>query len=231
MANCDEAKKFLMDLLDMDMAKIEGKCKTLKKDNLVELIMIMLPLIEKDQLNIMTQTLLEKNDQTLDDKEKSENNSIRYHTPEKETGEKKTHENDIKVCQYYLRGKCKYGRNGKDCKMSHPKVCFKYRKAKNGIEGCKRGKKCHFAHVIFCKRNACDKLKCNTIYHDRIDRNPGKNECSSHSPSPWSNPTKIGSLQQQSYDNGQAFLGILSTLVEKIGWMESCLKRQNIIAS
>ncbi|KAK3880403.1 hypothetical protein Pcinc_015086 [Petrolisthes cinctipes] len=33
----------------------------------------------------------------------------------------------LTVCRFYKKGVCKYGREGKNCPFSHPKVCVKFR--------------------------------------------------------------------------------------------------------
>ena len=63
------------------------------------------------------------------------------------------------ICKYYIMKTCQHGRLGKECKFSHPKICFKF--AKNGDRqgGCKDRRNCKDFHPKLCWESL-DKREC-----------------------------------------------------------------------
>ena len=64
------------------------------------------------------------------------------------------------ICQYYAKGKCRYGMKGTGCDKSHPKPCFKY--LKNGVRpvrGCNKGADCSHFHITLCQTSV-EKSEC-----------------------------------------------------------------------
>ena len=81
---------------------------------------------------------------------------------------KKTDKVDA-VCSHYLKGRCKHGRVGSDCKWNHPKLCFSF--IKNG--SCVKDE-CLFFHPNLCrhskKKEVCPKEEKCRYYHTKICR-------------------------------------------------------------
>ena len=74
-------------------------------------------------------------------------------------------QNEKPVCRYYRQRNCKYGRSGKGCPFSHPKVCMKF--VRHGFDhkiGCNKGRHCNYFHPTMCKlslqKKACPDLSC-----------------------------------------------------------------------
>ena len=74
----------------------------------------------------------------------------------------KANEDDAKICAFYIQFRCKFGRTGKDCKFSHPKICINF--MKNGSKGCDKNESCEFLHPDMCKTslegNKCASKRC-----------------------------------------------------------------------
>ena len=73
------------------------------------------------------------------------------------------------TCRYYIKGLCKHGANGRNCKFNHPKPCTKLLKhGTNGNVGCNKGKECNFFHPKMCStsltKGVCDNRVC-TLKH------------------------------------------------------------------
>ena len=65
-----------------------------------------------------------------------------------------------KTCLFFMKGICKYGIVGKECKYSHPKMCDKL--LKHGTRqphGCNLGKKCTKFHPKMCS-SSITKSEC-----------------------------------------------------------------------
>ena len=56
-----------------------------------------------------------------------------------------------KICNYFKKGKCKYGLKGNGCSYAHPARCTKFIFDGNGQQGCNLGSKCEFLHPIICR--------------------------------------------------------------------------------
>ena len=66
------------------------------------------------------------------------------------------------VCSFYLRRKCKHGRNGEGCKCLHPKLCFSF--MKKGHEGCNKND-CEYLHPKMCnKQQKCPRTDCKFLH-------------------------------------------------------------------
>ncbi|KAK3879806.1 hypothetical protein Pcinc_007111 [Petrolisthes cinctipes] len=56
------------------------------------------------------------------------------------------------VCRFYKKGICKYGRKGKNCPFSHPKVCANFRNhGHDEKNGCRDGYRYKDFHPSMCK--------------------------------------------------------------------------------
>ena len=65
-------------------------------------------------------------------------------------------------CRFFLKGTCKFGLSGKECKFEHPKVCKKF--TQHGTRqprGCKLGQSCKDYHPKMCL-NSLRKGECFT---------------------------------------------------------------------
>ena len=64
-------------------------------------------------------------------------------TPENQANKnERQNSNDKKsktICKYYLQKECRYGRVGKECNFSHPKMCVKFTNNGDKKGGCKKG--------------------------------------------------------------------------------------------
>ena len=69
-------------------------------------------------------------------------------------------------CKFYLQGRCRHGRIGKDCRYVHPPMCHKF--IKDGEKSCKKGSDCKYVHPKLCIRSLntkeCLKVTC-SFYH------------------------------------------------------------------
>ena len=75
----------------------------------------------------------------------------------------------VKICRFYRRGQCKYGKRGRDCKFQHPEACTKYIKYGAGsLQGCTLGKKCGKFHPQICfasgKGRECNRENCRYLH-------------------------------------------------------------------
>ena len=72
----------------------------------------------------------------------------------------------IPNCKFYLQGRCRHGRLGKDCSFVHPPMCHKF--IKNGEKSCNKGSECKYVHPKLCIRSLnikeCLKVTC-SFYH------------------------------------------------------------------
>jgi hypothetical protein len=59
-----------------------------------------------------------------------------------------------KICSFYMRNACRFGRKGEGCQFSHPKQCFQWLKA--GPKGCSKGKDCDYHHTKICSGSLKD---------------------------------------------------------------------------
>ena len=93
-------------------------------------------------------------------------------TPENQANKnERQNSNDKKsktICKYYLQKECRYGRVGKECNFSHPKMCVKFTNNGDKKGGCKKGQTCKDYHPKLCwnslQRNECDRERCR-YYH------------------------------------------------------------------
>ena len=86
-----------------------------------------------------------KNALTLENKRTNEPGKI------KESEEQLTKHNDLPICRFYKKGKCKHGIKGRNCQYYHPKACSKLMKYGNkGPKGCGAGIKCANYHPRMC---------------------------------------------------------------------------------
>ena len=72
------------------------------------------------------------------------------------------------ICKYYARRNCMYGRAGKECNFSHPKVCPAFSKNGERRGGCTKGKGCKDFHPKVCyesmEKKQCSRGNCR-FYH------------------------------------------------------------------
>ena len=52
------------------------------------------------------------------------------------------------TCRFYLQGKCKHSKMGKDCAVKHPPMCFKF--VRRGPRACSKGATCNYIHPKLC---------------------------------------------------------------------------------
>ena len=76
-------------------------------------------------------------------------------------------EKSPKICSFFMKGKCKHGARGKECKFTHPPLCKKYMNYGNkDSRGCKGG--CNKLHPKLCPKSlttkGCDR-NCSYFYH------------------------------------------------------------------
>ena len=64
------------------------------------------------------------------------------------------------TCRFYLQGRCKHGKMGKDCAFKHPPMCFKF--VRRGPSACSKGATCNYIHPKLCN-NALQTGKCYRI--------------------------------------------------------------------
>ena len=64
------------------------------------------------------------------------------------------------ICRFYLQGKCKHGKMGRDCAFKHPPMCFKF--VRKGPRACSKGATCNYIHPKLCN-NALQTGKCYRI--------------------------------------------------------------------
>ena len=73
-------------------------------------------------------------------------------------------EKSDKVCTFYEKGTCKHGRNGKNCKFLHPKMCRKYLTHGNKKRGGCNKNDCPDHHRPMCnsslKSETCFQTSC-----------------------------------------------------------------------
>ena len=88
-----------------------------------------------------------------------------------------------KVCSFYLRGKCKYGRfgtkkvGGKTCPKKHPELCRKFSSYGTIRQfGCNKGRECPYYHRPLCKssvlRHQCYNPDCQNHHLKNTRRAP-----------------------------------------------------------
>ncbi|KAK3875723.1 hypothetical protein Pcinc_019423 [Petrolisthes cinctipes] len=57
-----------------------------------------------------------------------------------------------KICKFYTEHRCRFGKEGKDCKFKHPRICKAYQKyGRNPGKGCSTFKKCGLYHPKICE--------------------------------------------------------------------------------
>ena len=83
-------------------------------------------------------------------------------------------EQSDKVCSFFVKNSCKFGRKGVGCSYSHPKQCFRW--LKSGPKGCEKGRDCEYFHTRLCsgslKDLTCFKESCRHTHLPRTVRNP-----------------------------------------------------------
>lgn len=80
-----------------------------------------------------------------------------------------SHQLKEKVCHFYQKGTCKFGRKGADCPFAHPRACRKLLLHGNkGTKGCKLGTKCTDFHPRMCSnsitRRQCFNERCLLVH-------------------------------------------------------------------
>ena len=165
---------FLSAFKNEDRSGFERKLKHVKKDFLVDVISY---LIKEMDPKLVSSKIGESEDQVGDvfgDGEESQKFQLQSSQSQSQSQYQESGVNDVKtekkICSFYLRGICRHGKKGEECQFHHPKLCFKFRK--NGKDGCQRGRKCKFAHVIFCKKDGCQGKECKFGYH--LDKSSNK---------------------------------------------------------
>ena len=81
-----------------------------------------------------------------------------------------------KTCAHYLKGKCKYGIKGRNCKFDHPKACRKFMKhGTRARVGCQKGRNCLFFHPKMCfdslRKGECFNKMCQLTHVKGTKRN------------------------------------------------------------
>lgn len=81
------------------------------------------------------------------------------------------------VCNFYKKGKCKYGITGKDCRFKHPKICTKLlRHGNKSPKGCNAGTKCNMFHPRMCsssiRKGECFNTNCTFTHVKGTKRDP-----------------------------------------------------------
>ena len=97
------------------------------------------------------------------------------------TTNKANDSDDIPVCNFYKKGKCKHGIKGKNCRFKHPKMCTKLLKHGNkSPKGCSAGTKCTMFHPRMCsssiRKGECFNLDCTFTHVKGTNRNPSNNQ-------------------------------------------------------
>ena len=85
------------------------------------------------------------------------------------------------ICNFYKKGKCKYGIRGKNCQFKHPKICPKLLKHGNkSPNGCNAGTKCTMFHPRMCsssiRKGECFNLDCTYTHVKGTKRDPVINQ-------------------------------------------------------
>ena len=58
---------------------------------------------------------------------------------------------NARICKHYIKGTCKHGIKGKECRFDHPKACRKFMNHGTRANlGCREGKKCSSFHPKIC---------------------------------------------------------------------------------
>ena len=82
--------------------------------------------------------------------------------------------NTSAVCKFYAQANCKFGRKGRGCIYSHPRMCQMY--LQNGDQGC-RGQ-CDLYHPKLCvaslRYGVCNRIRC-SYYHVTGTKRPHLN--------------------------------------------------------
>ena len=81
-----------------------------------------------------------------------------------------------KTCAHYVKGKCKYGIKGRNCKFDHPKACRKFMKhGTRARVGCQKGRNCLFFHPKMCfdslRKGECFNKMCQLTHVKGTKRN------------------------------------------------------------
>lgn len=82
-----------------------------------------------------------------------------------------------KICYFYRQNICKHGREGKDCRYNHPKICPTYQAhGPDPILGCVKGRQCENYHPMICKRSLqtseCFNRSCRKLHLKGTRRRP-----------------------------------------------------------
>ena len=107
---------------------------------------------DTDQLSIVTEDHEDIPPQHHNTNEDNEDSSSQNHNTNNSFESKSPDDSKSETtCRFFLKGKCKHGMRGKDCKFTHPKVCNKF--SKHGTRqprGCNKGQKCKFFSTQKC---------------------------------------------------------------------------------
>ena len=101
-------------------------------------------------------------DETYNNKEEAFNNMINKFD-EPKIGKENM---ESRICKHYIKGSCKHGIKGKDCRFEHPKACRKLMNHGTRAKlGCQEGKKCSSFHPKMCfeslRKGECFNNSCN----------------------------------------------------------------------
>ena len=133
------------------------------------------------------------------------------------------------TCKFYNQGTCKHGKQGVNCKYSHPPLCKKLlQHGNNADRGCRlKGDECDNHHPIMCKnslnRGFCFKKVCNKYHVQGTKRVPNQKQDRNHMYNINSNKNNsqghknLGGHSDQSHsDTRSDFLDLLKKMKEDI---------------
>ena len=69
------------------------------------------------------------------------------------------------ICKFYVQFRCKFGRAGKECDYSHPKICLTL--MNKGTQGCPKSDQCEYVHPKMCNKSLkginCESKSCHVL--------------------------------------------------------------------
>ena len=141
-----------------------------------------------------------------------QNNDIDSQVPSRSTQWK------TKICRFYKRGNCKYGRKGEECPFDHPLACRKLLSHGNkGPRGCTLGSNCDKYHPRMCAasitKGECFNNHCNFTHVKGTKRSsPTQNQPAAD----FGNPLLDRSTSQNHAHPQNNFLELLHNFREDI---------------
>ena len=151
-----------------------------------------------------------------------------------------------RVCRYYKKGSCKFGRRGTGCNYDHPQICVRFQRNGDNINGCRKGNKCDRFHPHTCKYTSdgkhCGDDRCKRLHirksesnngamtqrreQSRWPRKQGEKQGLQHTNWRTENSTvesRAGVIQQENFmdPNSNAFLGVR----EEMKWMREQINK------